>query len=53
VGYSKRFGLVYVDYDNQQRIIKNSGFWYRDLIQKNQTESFRSHSSNSHTSAIS
>ena len=33
VGFSKRFGIVYVDYNTQNRIIKDSGFWYRDLIQ--------------------
>ncbi|MBN1202677.1 MAG: family 1 glycosylhydrolase, partial [Anaerolineae bacterium] len=31
-GYSKRFGLVYVDHHTQQRIIKDSGLWYRSLI---------------------
>lgn len=31
-GYTKRFGIVYVDYENQQRIIKNSGLAYSDLI---------------------
>jgi beta-glucosidase len=31
-GYSKRFGLVYVDYATQKRIIKDSGYWYRDFI---------------------
>jgi beta-glucosidase len=31
-GYSKRFGIVYVDYQTQRRIIKNSGHWYADLI---------------------
>jgi beta-glucosidase len=29
-GFSKRFGLVYVDYRTQQRIIKASGRWYGD-----------------------
>lgn len=34
-GYSKRFGIVYVDYrDGQKRIIKDSGYWYRDFIKK-------------------
>jgi beta-glucosidase len=33
-GYSKRFGIIYVDYDSQRRIIKDSGLWYADLIQK-------------------
>ncbi|HLZ60891.1 MAG TPA: GH1 family beta-glucosidase [Ktedonosporobacter sp.] len=27
-GYSKRFGIVYVDYPTQRRIIKESGHWY-------------------------
>lgn len=35
-GYSKRFGLVYVNYDNMERIPKDSYYWYRDMIQGNQ-----------------
>lgn len=35
-GYSKRFGLIHVDYDTQQRTIKNSGHWYRELIHRSQ-----------------
>ncbi|SHI16229.1 GH1 family beta-glucosidase [Ferrimonas marina] len=31
-GYLKRFGLVRVDYDTQQRTIKASGYAYRDFI---------------------
>jgi beta-glucosidase len=31
-GYSKRFGMVYVDYDTQRRIVKDSGNWYSELI---------------------
>jgi beta-glucosidase len=31
-GYSKRFGLVYVDYSTQRRIIKDSGRWYASFI---------------------
>jgi beta-glucosidase len=27
-GYSKRFGLIYVDYASQERIVKRSGHWY-------------------------
>jgi beta-glucosidase len=34
-GYSKRFGLVHVDYETQQRTIKRSGRWYADVIRKN------------------
>lgn len=35
-GYQKRFGLVYVDYPTQKRIIKDSGFWYKDFLEKQQ-----------------
>jgi beta-glucosidase len=31
-GYSQRFGLVYVDYPSQRRVLKRSALWYRDLI---------------------
>ncbi|HEY4213716.1 MAG TPA: GH1 family beta-glucosidase [Steroidobacteraceae bacterium] len=31
-GYSKRFGIVYVDYATQRRIPKRSAHWYRQLI---------------------
>ena len=31
-GYSKRFGLAYVDYATQERIVKESGIAYRDLL---------------------
>lgn len=34
-GYSERFGLVYVDYRTQKRILKDSAYWYRDLIRNN------------------
>lgn len=37
-GYSKRFGIVWVDYDNQQRIIKQSGKKYRDIIASRQID---------------
>ena len=32
LGYSKRFGIVYVDYPTQRRIIKDSGHWYAAFI---------------------
>ncbi|WP_191283031.1 GH1 family beta-glucosidase [Pseudolysinimonas yzui] len=32
-GYSKRFGIVRVDYDTQERIVKDSGRRYAELIQ--------------------
>ena len=31
-GYSKRFGIVHVDYATQTRTWKDSAYWYRDLI---------------------
>lgn len=31
-GYNHRFGLIYVDYATQQRIIKESGYWYKSVI---------------------
>ena len=31
-GYTKRFGLVYVDYTTQARTIKDSGHWYSRFI---------------------
>ena len=31
-GYSKRFGIVHVDYDTQQRTPKDSAHWYREFI---------------------
>jgi beta-glucosidase len=34
-GYSKRFGLVYVDYPTQQRVLKTSAHWYRQVIAAN------------------
>jgi len=34
-GYSKRFGLIRVDYETQERMWKKSGLWYRDVIAKN------------------
>jgi beta-glucosidase len=37
-GYSQRFGLVYVDYPTQRRIIKKSGRWYRDVIAANRVD---------------
>jgi beta-glucosidase len=31
-GFSKRFGLVHVDFPTQQRTYKCSALWYRDFI---------------------
>jgi len=35
LGYSKRFGLVYVDYATKKRTIKKSGYWYKKVIKSN------------------
>jgi beta-glucosidase len=37
-GNSKRFGIVRVDFETQQRTIKDSGKWYADVIRKNAVE---------------
>ncbi|HEX8997302.1 MAG TPA: GH1 family beta-glucosidase [Ktedonobacterales bacterium] len=31
-GYSQRFGIVYVDYPTQRRIVKDSGRWYSEFV---------------------
>jgi beta-glucosidase len=38
LGYSMRFGIIFVDYPTQRRIIKASGNWYRDVIAANAVE---------------
>jgi beta-glucosidase len=30
-GYAKRFGIVRVDYETQERIVKDSGHWFAEL----------------------
>ena len=35
LGYSERFGLVYVDYTTKKRILKDSAYWYKDVIKSN------------------
>jgi beta-glucosidase len=37
-GYSQRFGIVWVDYETQQRIPKESARWYRRVIDSNSAE---------------
>ena len=34
-GYGKRFGVIYVDYATQQRIVKRSGRWYAGVTREN------------------
>jgi len=35
LGYSKRFGLVYIDNETQKRILKDSAYFYRKIIKDN------------------
>jgi len=37
-GYTKRFGLIRVDYGTQARLIKDSGGWYAGVIASNSVE---------------
>ena len=32
MGYSQRFGMIYVDFETQKRYVKQSGRWYADVI---------------------
>ena len=34
-GYKQRFGLVYVDYQTQKRVPKDSFYWYKRVIESN------------------
>jgi len=34
-GYKDRFGLIYVDFATQERILKDSAHWYKDVIASN------------------
>lgn len=34
-GYRQRFGIIWVDYKTQQRTLKDSALWYRDVIRNN------------------
>lgn len=35
LGYNERFGLIYIDYQTQKRILKDSAYWYKEVIQQN------------------
>ena len=37
-GYKYRFGLIYVDYRTQKRTLKDSAFWYKNVIETNGSE---------------
>lgn len=35
-GYRQRFGMIYVDYPTQRRVLKDSAVWYGERIRSNQ-----------------
>jgi beta-glucosidase len=37
-GFKHRFGLIHVDYATQQRRLKDSAYWYRNVIASNGRE---------------
>ncbi|MFY0406382.1 GH1 family beta-glucosidase [Solicola sp. PLA-1-18] len=41
-GYDKRFGLVHVDFETQERTVKESGRWYADLVRAHRALTGRS-----------
>jgi len=34
-GYKERFGLIHVDFETQERVLKDSAHWYRGVIESN------------------
>ncbi|MBN2550440.1 MAG: beta-glucosidase [Anaerolineales bacterium] len=34
-GFTQRFGLIWVDYETRQRILKDSALWYQQVIREN------------------
>ena len=41
-GYDMRFGLIYIDYRTLKRTIKDSAYWYRDVIATNGAKLYES-----------
>ena len=44
-GHAKRFGIVWVDYESQRRVLKDSARWYRDEIERRRVTRTRAASS--------
>ena len=38
-GYSMRFGLIHVDFETQERIWKDSAYWYQEFIKNRKKDS--------------
>ncbi len=34
-GFNERFGLIHIDFETQKRTIKDSAYWYKDVIASN------------------
>ena len=51
-GYSKRFGLVWVDYETLERVPKASFAWYRDMMASSRAERTASAPGNATTPGI-
>ena len=37
-GYTRRFGMIHVDFDTQRRRLKQSGTWYRNFLRRDRNE---------------
>ena len=37
-GYTERYGLIYTDFRNQKRTIKDSGYWYGRVAASNRLD---------------
>ena len=35
LGYKPRFGIIHIDYKTQKRTIKDSGYFYKEVIKSN------------------
>ena len=35
LGYQKRFGIIYIDYETQLRTYKDSAYWYSEVVKRN------------------
>jgi beta-glucosidase len=33
-GYRPRFGLIHVDFETQERLVKASGNWYKEFLEQ-------------------
>jgi beta-glucosidase len=44
LGYRQRFGLIHVDFETQQRTIKDSGLWFSDIARTNRIVKEKNHS---------